>query len=163
MSYDNDVKTSSGNTEAEAVEMSRFIQEDLGFAVGNNARNHIPLDVADHRNIHKYAVDIGAQIAPKTHETGNYNDTAIGQMMAAAGSSNLDHKKIAVSNFLRSVQPRMEAYIDDLVTAREFGNQIIDRGEVFEAIMNLPEGNPRVAQMVMGLDNIGAITRRVKS
>ena len=150
-------------SEDDAVELTRYIQEDLGFAVGNNARNHMSMDTPDHKDIHKYAVSLGAQITPATHRTKNYKDPFLGELMSATGnSSDLNQAKMAATLFLQKVQPPMEEYIDDLKTARDFGDEV-EKGNVFEAIESLPAGNKRVNQMIEGSNAISNVLRRTRS
>ena len=150
----------------DANELTRFIQEDLGYAVGNNARNLIPMDKEDHtggqNSIHSYAVKIGAQISPDTFRTRNYKDTAIGELMESAGNGNLDHKKLCAETFIREMQPRLDAYTNDVLSARDFSNEV-NKGNVFEAIMSMPEGNQRVADLIGGLEALDLVFKRLRS
>tara|TARA_R100001463_G_scaffold72488_1_gene126343 strand:+ start:99 stop:764 length:666 start_codon:yes stop_codon:yes gene_type:complete len=150
----------------DANELTRFIQEDLGYAVGNNARNLIPMNKEDHtggqNSIHSYAVKIGAQIPPGTFRTGNYKDTAIGEMMESAGDANLEHKKLCAATFIREMQPRLDAYTNDVLSARDFSDEV-NKGNVFEAIMSLPDKNQRVADLVGGLEALDLVFKRLRS
>ena len=79
-----------GLNDEQSVELTRFIQEELGVAIGNNARNHMPMDVSDHKDIHRLAVSIGGQ----PNNQGKYMVPEVDKVMQlAANSTDLEEKK----------------------------------------------------------------------
>ena len=147
-----------GLNDAEAVELTRYIQEDLGVAIGNNARNHMPMDVSDHKDIHRLAVSIGAQ----PNNIGKFMNPEIEQIMQVAAVSGLEGSKQCAKAFLSRVLPNMEERIDDLKTARDFGDEV-NKGNVFEAIMSLPAGNKDVNQLIQGSEALDLVLRRLRT
>ena len=143
----------------QSVELTRFIQEELGVAIGNNARNHMPMDVPDHKDIHRLAVAIGGQ----PNNQGKYMVPEVDKVMQlAANSTDLDVKKACAKQFIDTVQPQMVERIDDLKTARDFRDEV-DKGNIFEAIMSLPSGNKDVNQMIEGTRQLGDVMRRLRT
>ena len=136
-----------GLDDSESVELTRYIQQDLGIAVGNNARNHMPMNIDDHKDIHRLAVEIGAQVAPATFNTGNFKDPALGRLLEYAGTAGLEESKDLARIFLGKVMPQMEERIDDLKAARDFQEEV-DKGYVFDAIQSLPANNKDVNELV---------------
>ena len=147
-----------GLNDAEAIELTRYIQEDLGVAIGNNARNHMPMDVPDHKDIHRLAVSIGGQ----PNNIGKYMDPEIEQIMQVAATADLEGSKQCAKAFLGKVLPQMEERIDDLKTARDFGDEV-NKGNVFEAIMSLPAGNKDVNQLIQGSETLDLVLRRLRT
>jgi len=147
-----------GLNDAEAVELTRYIQEDLGVAIGNNARNHMPMEVSDHKDIHRLAVAIGAQ----PNNKGNYMVEEIEEIMQVAGPADLEGSKQCAKAFLGKVLPDMEERIDDLKTARDFKDEV-EKGNVFEAIASLPAGNKEVNQLIEGSQVMDLVMRRLRS
>ena len=147
-----------GLNESESIELTRYIQEDLGIAIGNNARNHMPMDVPDHKDIHKLAVSIGAQ----PNNIGKFMDPEIEQLMQVAASSGLEGSKQTARIFLGKVLPQMEERIDDLKTARDFSDEV-NKGNVFEAIQSLPSNNKEVNQMIEGSKVLDLVLRRLRT
>ena len=147
-----------GLNDAEAVELTRYIQEELGIAIGNNARNHMPMDLADHKDIHRLAVAIGAQ----PNNKGRYMLDEIEQIMQVAGTADLEGSKKCAKAFLERVMPQMEERIDDLKTARDFSDEV-NKGNVFEAIMSLPSNNATVNQMIEGSEALDLALRRLRT
>lgn len=147
-----------GLNDAEAIELTRYIQEELGVAIGNNARNHMPMDVPDHKDIHRLAVSIGAQ----PNNIGKFMNPEIEQLMQVAASSGLEGSKQCAKLFLDRVLPDMEERIDDLKTARDFSDEV-NKGNVFEAIMSLPAGNKDVNQLIQGSEALDLVLRRLRT
>ena len=150
-----------GLNDTEAVEMTRYIQEDLGIAIANNARNTIPMYIDDHKDIHRLAVAIGAQINnPDTYKTGNFKDPEIGKLLTVAGEAGLNESKELVGVFLNKVMPQMEERIDDLKTARDFVDEV-EKGNIFEAIQSLPDNNADVAKLVQRSTALNRVKQRL--
>ena len=150
-----------GLNDSEAIELTRYIQEDLGIAIGNNARNHIPMYIDDHKDIHRLAVEIGAQINnPNTYKTGNFKDEEIGKLLIVAAKAGLNESKELAGIFLNKVMPIMEERIDDLKTARDFSDEV-EKGNIFEAILSLPDNNSDVAKLVQRSKALKKVKQRL--
>ena len=147
-----------GLNDAEAIELTRYIQEDLGVAVANNARNHMPMDVQDHKDIHRLAVAIGAQ----PNNQGKYMVEGVDEIMQVAAVSGLEGSKLAAKAYLEKVMPAMEERIDDLKTARDFIDEV-EKGNVFEAIESLPANNKDVNQLIQGSEVLDLVMQRLRS
>ena len=147
-----------GLNDSEAIELTRYIQEDLEVAVANNARNHMPLDVADHKDIHRLAVAIGAQ----PNNQGKYMVEGVNEIMQVAAVSGLEGSKLAAKAYLNKVMPAMEERIDDLKTSRDFIDEV-EKGNVFEAIQSLPTNNKDVNQLIQGAEVMDLVMRRLRS